>query len=73
MDGCAGRGEASGIQLLTLYRIIDGGELPAYKVGRVIRLRRADVDAYIERCRVRPGTLGHLYPRDEMAYRRWKS
>ncbi len=32
-----------------LYRLIDGGELPAYKFGRVIRLRRADVDAYIER------------------------
>ena len=61
-----------GIRLVTLYRIIDGGELPAYKVRRVIRLKRADVDGYIERCRVQPGTLGHLYPPGEMAYRRPK-
>ncbi len=61
-----------GIRLVTLYRIIDGGELPAYKIRRVIRLRRADVDAYIERCRVQPGTLAHLYPPGEMAYRHWK-
>ena len=61
-----------GIQLLTLYRIIDGGELPAYKFRRVIRLRRADVDAYIERCRVQPGTLKHLYPPGELAYRQWE-
>lgn len=54
-----------GIMLVTLYRIIDGGELPAYKFGRVIRLKRADVDAYIERSRVQPGTLAHLYPPGE--------
>ncbi len=61
-----------GIRLVTLYRIIDSGVLPAYKVRRVIRLKRADVDAYIERCRVQPGTLAHLHPADELAYRRWK-
>ncbi len=61
-----------GIRLVTLYRIIDGGELPAYKVRRVIRVKRADVDAYIGRCRRPARTLGHLYPRGEMAYRQWK-
>ncbi len=49
----------------SLYRIIDRGELPAHKFGRVIRLQRADVDAYLERCRVEPGTLSHLYPPGE--------
>ncbi|HEX2046385.1 MAG TPA: helix-turn-helix domain-containing protein [Acidimicrobiales bacterium] len=29
-----------------LYRLIDEGALPAYKFGRVIRLRAADVEAY---------------------------
>lgn len=43
-DACA----RLGVALRTLYRIIDTGELPAYKFGRVIRLRTADVDAYIE-------------------------
>ncbi len=61
-----------GIQLITLYRIIDWGELPAYRVRRVIRLKRADVDAFIERSRVQPGTLWHLYPPGEIEYRRSK-
>ncbi len=54
-----------GIQLKTLYAVIDRGDLPAYKIRRVIRLQRVDVDAYVERCRVEPGTLGHLYPPGE--------
>ena len=35
-----------GITLRTLYRLIDEGELPAYKMGRLIRLRTAEVEAY---------------------------
>ena len=35
-----------GVQLRTLYRIIDEDQLPAYKFGRVIRIKRADVDAF---------------------------
>ena len=30
----------------TLFRMIDQGELPAYKIGWMIRLRVADVEAY---------------------------
>ena len=51
-----------GVNLRTLYRFIDAGELPAYKFGRVIRLRRGDVDQFISAARIRPGTLEHLYP-----------
>jgi len=51
-----------GITPRTLYRFIDNGDLPAYRMGRVIRLQQSDVDAYIETCRVEPGTLEHLYP-----------
>ena len=51
-----------GITARTLYRLIDEGELPAYKFGRVIRLRTTDVDDFIERSRIAPGTLEHLYP-----------
>ena len=51
-----------GITPRTLYRFIDNGDLPAYRMGRVIRLQQSDVDAYIEKCRVEPGTLEHLYP-----------
>lgn len=51
-----------GITTRTLYRFIDRGELPAYRFGRVFRLKQDDVDAFIDQCRVEPGTLSHLYP-----------
>jgi excisionase family DNA binding protein len=37
-----------GISQRTLYRLIDSGELVAYELGRVIRVRRADIDTFIE-------------------------
>jgi excisionase family DNA binding protein len=51
-----------GITLRSLYRFIDEGDLPAYKFGRVIRIKVHDVDQFIETCRIRPGELEHLYP-----------
>lgn len=51
-----------GITTRTLYRFIDRGDLPAYRFGRVIRLRLADVDRFIDACLVEPGSLEHLYP-----------
>ena len=51
-----------GITPRTLYRFIDNGELPAYRFGRVIRLKESEVDRFIESCRIEPGTLEHLYP-----------
>jgi len=51
-----------GVTLRTLYRFIDEGQLPAYKMGRVIRLQAHDVEAFIEQARIVPGTLEHLYP-----------
>jgi excisionase family DNA binding protein len=51
-----------GVTLRTLYRFIDEGQLPAYKMGRVIRVKASDVDDFIERMRIAPGTLEHLYP-----------
>lgn len=51
-----------GITPRTLYRFIDEGQLPAYRFGRVIRLQQAEVDAFIDRSRIQPGTLEHLYP-----------
>ncbi len=54
-----------GVTLRTMYRILDSGELASYKIGRVIRVKRVDVDAYLERVKVRPGDLAHLYPPGE--------
>jgi excisionase family DNA binding protein len=54
--------ERLGVTLRTLYRLVDEGRLPAYKIGRVIRIKEEDVDAFIESARIQPGTLAHLYP-----------
>lgn len=52
-----------GITARTLYRFIDEGAIPAFKLGRVLRLRLSDVETFLESTRVRPGDLEHLYPR----------
>lgn len=51
-----------GVTLRTLYRFMDEGQIPAYKFGRVFRLKEADVEAFIEGSRITPGDLAHLYP-----------
>lgn len=50
-----------GIANRTLYRLIDEGQIAAYKFGRVIRIQETDVDRFIESARIEPGTLEHLY------------
>lgn len=46
-----------GVTPRTLYRFIDEGQLPAYRFGRVIRLKELEVEEFIEACRIAPGTL----------------
>lgn len=49
--GWVGTKEAAtrlGIVLRTLYRLINEGELPAYKMGRVLRIKSSDLDQYVE-------------------------
>ena len=53
--------EQLGITTRTLYRLIDSGQLPAYKFGRVIRLKEREVEAFVEAARITPGELTHLY------------
>lgn len=56
-----------GITPRTLYRLIDGGELTAYKFGRVIRLKHGDIEQFVESSKIEPGTLEHLYPERNQA------
>ncbi len=51
-----------GLTTRTVYRLIDDGQIPAYKFGRVIRLQADEVDAFINAARIQPGDLEHLYP-----------
>ena len=41
--------------------MIDNGQLPAYKFGRVIRLKEHELEAFVESARIVPGELEHLY------------
>ncbi len=60
--GAPGAAEYLGVTLRTVYKFVDQGDIPAYKLGRVFRIRRSDLDDFLERCRVQPGELAHLYP-----------
>ena len=42
---------------ITIYRLVDQGKLPALKIGRAIRFRPQDVDAFLESVRVGPNGL----------------
>ena len=50
-----------GLRIPTLYRLIDDGLLPAYKAGRLIRIKLRDLDAFIASSKIEPGTIAHLY------------
>ena len=47
-----------GVTPRTVYCFIDRGELAVFRMGRVIRVREHDLEAFIEACRIEPGTLG---------------
>lgn len=63
-----------GLQLHTVYRLIDAGDLQGEQAAttvwkrngqvgkrRSVRLRRRHVADYIDRARIKPGELLHLY------------
>jgi hypothetical protein len=66
-----------GVQMHTVYRLIDDGKLPAQAGAKTslrangeVRprregtlVRRADLHAFLEASRVKPGELRHLNPR----------
>lgn len=39
---------------LTIYRLVDQGKLPAVRIGRTIRFKPADIDAFLETFRIGP-------------------
>ncbi len=53
---------ALGLIPRTLYRLIDEGQLPAYRFGRVIRLKQSEIDEFVSKSQISPGELEHLYP-----------
>lgn len=49
-----------GLTLRTVYGLVNRGELIAHRFGRVIRIRREDLEDYLQRSKVKPGSLDHL-------------
>ena len=37
------------------YEMLRSGEIPSYKIGRIRRIRRSEVEVWLERNRYRPG------------------
>lgn len=37
------------------YSLLRSGEIPSYKIGRVRRIRRQDIETWLERNRYQPG------------------
>ena len=54
-----------GVVPRTVYGLVNRGELAAFKIGRVMRIRADDVADYLARHRVQPGDLDHLLGRDD--------
>ena len=48
--------ERLGVTTATLYRFIDEGRLPAYRMGRVIRLKERELEDFERTCRIEPGS-----------------
>jgi excisionase family DNA binding protein len=44
----------------TIYRFINDGKLAAYRIGRVYRIMRSDLDEFLAAAALRPGDLSHL-------------
>lgn len=44
-----------GIGRTMAYQLLATGEMPSYKIGRVRRIRRQDVETWLESNRFRPG------------------
>lgn len=44
----------------TIYRFINDGKLAAYRIGRVYRIKRTDLNGFLVAAAVKPGDLDHL-------------
>ena len=60
--GCPEVANRLGVSIRTVYGMINRGELPAYHMGRVIRVRRSDLQSFLLTQRLKPGELDHLLP-----------
>jgi excisionase family DNA binding protein len=60
--GTRAAADALGVELRTLYRLMNEGQIRSYRFGRVYRIRSEDLTAFLNSVEVRPGDLDHLLP-----------
>jgi excisionase family DNA binding protein len=53
-----------GIGRTKTYELLRTGEIPSHKIGRVRRIRRRDVEAWLERNKCPPNDTGLTAPSD---------
>jgi excisionase family DNA binding protein len=41
-----------GVSILTIYRLIDSGKLPAFKIGKSLRFHKEDIIIYLKSQRI---------------------
>ena len=44
---------------LTIYKYVREGRIPAAKLGKAYRIRKSDVDLFLERLKMRPARAAH--------------
>ena len=47
------------IKVKTIYSKVEAGEIPHYRIGRLIRFRIDEINAWLEDCRNQPDSSGH--------------
>ncbi|MDD2656851.1 MAG: helix-turn-helix domain-containing protein [Patescibacteria group bacterium] len=38
----------------TIYRMVESGRIPAYKIGGSLRFKLAEISTYLEKCKIKP-------------------
>ena len=54
--------ETMRVSTMTVYRLVKAGTLPAIRVGKHLRIRRADLRAYLDARLVQPDPEGAPWP-----------
>jgi excisionase family DNA binding protein len=54
--------EVMRVSTMTVYRLVKAGTLPAIRVGKHLRIRRADLRAYLDARVVQPDPEGAPWP-----------
>ena len=53
------------VKPITIYRMVDRGQLPAIRIGKSLRFDPADIEAFLDRIRINPPLLPEGPPAEE--------